>query len=338
MRAAAVRVAVLYGPVQVSLDQMRLSGRTYAPDQTPSDQLRPTPVIQLLGILIVVNAVIVTAWWIGTGRGGSPAALALCALSVFAGIAFVFQDRLVEVTVKGVGTIKTAAEQAVLDAKEVAAMRERIAAQGATVDLVAREAADAKRLVDEVSHKNEQAEEKLSSLDKAIREGSTAVEQLKAYTAFNSTVVAAQTDNRRAYDQLRRWSEDTAYPFQQAALQAALTIMDAHDPAMVRSGFAVPWKQGIDPKTLSLRQIAETYSQVPPQIRIGVLEFVWETRTDIPKKERLEFLAQVLRDDESLQVVEYAGRWFTQGTGDQFKPLAIAEHLKWWAENRESVK
>ena len=81
----------------------------------------------------------------------------------------------------------------------------------------------------------------------------------------------------------------------------------------------------------------ETYKQAPPHIRIGILEFLWETRTDIPKRERLELLAQVLREDDSLKVVEYAGRWFAQGTGDGLKPLAIPLHLKWWNENKGSV-
>lgn len=306
--------------------------------QVPRDHNRPVPMLQLLGVLLVINALIITAWWLGTGKGGTAGALGLCTLAAFAGLALVLQDRLVEVTVKGVGTIKTAAEQVALDAKEVAAMRERITAQSATVDLVAKEAADAKRLVDEISGKNEQAEEKLAALDKSIREGSAAVEELKAYTEFNSTVVAAQTDNRRAYDQMWRWSEDPTYRFQRAASQAVQTVMDAHNPAMVRGGFQVPWKEGVDPKSLTLPQIGEAYRQAPPHVRLAILEFLWEKRTDIAKKDRLDFLAQVLRDDDSLQVVEYAGRWFAQGTGDKLKPLAIPLHLKWWEENKSSIE
>ena len=88
---------------------------------------------------------------------------------------------------------------------------------------------------------------------------------------------------------------------------------------------------------LSLAQIGEAYQQAAPHIRLAILEFLWKTRTDMTKKERLGFLAQVLRDDDSLQVVEYAGRWFAQGSGDKLKPLAIPLHLKWWDENKDSV-
>ena len=46
----------------------------------------------------------------------------------------------------------------------------------------------------------------------------------------------------------------------------------------------------------------------------------------------------VLRTDESLRVVEYAGRYFAAGTDDKLKPIAVREHLKWWEENKNSVK
>jgi hypothetical protein len=204
--------------------------------------------------------------------------------------------------------------------------------------LVSREASEAKRLVDEVSKKNDQAEQKLSSLDKAVDEGNRAVLSLREYTAFNSTVLAAQNDDRRAYDQLWKFGDDETSPFRKAATQAVQTIMDQHNPSIVRGGFTVPWKEGVDPQRLTAAEIWEAYRQAPPDVRIAVLEFMWQKRTDIPKKERLGFLADALRNEESLNVVEYAGRWFAQGTGDQLKPLAIPQHLKWWDENKDSVE
>jgi hypothetical protein len=114
--------------------------------------------------------------------------------------------------------------------------------------------------------------------------------------------------------------------------------MDQHDPAMVRSGFTIPWKEGVDPQKLAVAEIEQTFKQAPPHIRVGLLEFLWEKRTDIPKKDRLAFLVEVLRTDESLNVVEYAGRWFANGTGDKLKPLAIPLHLEWWEKNKDSIK
>jgi hypothetical protein len=293
---------------------------------------------QLIGILLIVNSLVVAAWLLGTGRAGATSSIILCTVAVFAGIALIIQDRIVEVTVKGVGTIKAAAEKAVTEAKEVSSIKERIEAQSATVDLVAKDAAEAKNLVEQLSRKNADAEQKLAKLDNSIQEGNRAVTALEAYTQFNSTVLAAQNDDRRAYDQLWTWSEDSTYSFQKPASQAVQTIMDQHDPAIIRSGFQVPWKEGVDPNKLQMKELWSAYKGAAPQIRIGILEFLWEKRTDIPKKDRLTFLIDVLRNDENLNVVEYAGRYFEQGTNDQIKPLAIRVHLKWWEDNKGSVK
>jgi hypothetical protein len=287
---------------------------------------------QLLGVLLIINGIVVTAWWVATGKGSATGALAVCGLAVFAGIALVLSDRLVEVSVKGVGTIKAAADQAISDAKEIATLRQRIEAQGATVDLVAKEAADAKALVDEVARKNQQAEQKLSSLDQAIREGNEAVAELEAYTQFNSTILAAQNDDRKAYDQLWEWANTTDHTFQKAAGKAVQTIMDQHDPAMVRSGFTIPWKEGVDPQKLAVAEIEQTFKQAPPHIRVGLLEFLWEKRTDIPKKDRLAFLVEVLPDRRESECGRVRGslvrEWDwrqTEATCDPASPGMVGE-------------
>jgi len=120
----------------------------------------------------------------------------LCVLAIFVGIFLILEDRVTELTVKGVGTIKSAAKQASADADSISDLKTRVEAQSATVDLVAQEAADAKELVNDLSEKNTKAEEKLSQLDNAINDGTLAVKELQLYTQFNTTVISAQSDNR----------------------------------------------------------------------------------------------------------------------------------------------
>jgi len=294
--------------------------------------------MKLIGILLVLNGITVSFWWIMTHGSHKGSMLTLSFLAVFAGIAFLISDRITELSMKGIGTIKAAANQATADANVVAELKNRVEAQSATVDLVAKEAADAKQLVDALSEKNSKAEKKLSQLDQSINDGNLAVKELQLYTQFNSTVLAAQNDNRQAYDQLWAWSKDSSFPFQKASAQVTQTIMDQHNPAIVRSGFSVPWNDGIDTQKLSLSELRQIFTSAPPHIRLGVLEFVWTKRTDIPKPDRLQFLVDVLRSDESLLVIEYAGRYFEQGTGNKLKPLAIKQHLEWWKENKDSIE
>ncbi|MBW2149537.1 MAG: hypothetical protein JRI22_21285 [Deltaproteobacteria bacterium] len=107
--------------------------------------------VQLVGILLIINGLIVTAWLLNSGRSGVGSAVILCFVALFAGIVLIIHERIIEVTVKGVGTIKAATEQAMMDAEEISTIKQRIEAQSAIVDLVAREAGEAKSLVDQVS-------------------------------------------------------------------------------------------------------------------------------------------------------------------------------------------
>lgn len=208
------------------------------------------------------------------------------------------------------GIARSAAEQAIADANEIASLKQRVENQIAIIDLVAKTATNAQK----------------------------DVRRLQDVTDFSLTVIAAQNDNRRSYDQLWAWSEDSLFTFQKLATQAVQTIMDQHNPAMVRSGFSVSWNESVDPQKLSLPELWQAFKKAPPHIRLGILEFVWEKRTDISKRDRLQFLVDVLRSDESLRLIEYAGRYFAQGTGDKYKPIAIGPHLKWWEENKDSIE
>jgi len=291
----------------------------------------------LIGVLLISVALIITFWWVAGEHPNKKWAFAVCLVAVFGGAFLVLQERVTELTVKGIGTIKSAAEQASAGANAITDLKKRVEHQSATIDLIAKDAADAKQLVNDLSEKNSKAEEKLSQLDRAIKEGHLAVKELQSYTNFNSTVLAARNDNRRAYDKLWTWAEDSSFPFQKAAIQAVQTLLDQHNPAMVRGGFRVDWKEGVDPYKLSLHELQNALESSPPHIRLGILEFIWQKRTDLPKRDRLQFLVEVLRKEKSLQVAEYAGRYFAQGTGNKFKPIAIIPHLNWWEENKHEI-
>ena len=166
--------------------------------------------MKLIGILIVLNSIALTAWWITTQGSHKTTVVTLCFLTVFAGLALILQERITELTVKGVGTIKTAAQQVTSDARTVAELKERVENQSATVDLVAKEASKAKALSEEVADKNRIAEDKLETLDKAINKANSTLEELEAVTEFTMTVVAAQNDDRKAFDELSHWAADKA--------------------------------------------------------------------------------------------------------------------------------
>lgn len=293
--------------------------------------------LQLLGIVLIVSSLVFAAYWIAKQKPAKTAMLFLCAISVFAGMFLTMNERATEITIEKVGTIKAAAHQATVDAKQIAEIKERILAQGATVDLVAKEAAESKRLTEELARKNLLADEKLKQLDAAVKGGLEAVAGLKTYTELNSTILAAQSDSRTAFDQLRKWAEDSAYPLSGISGQAWVAVMDSHESPFMSTGFKVTWKEGFDPASSSLHNLKEEFKGALPQHRIGIIEYVWN-RQNIPKKDRLSFLVEVMQTDPSLQVVEYAARYFKQESKDNFKNLYLMGHFKWWDEHKNELQ
>src|SRR5215471_8485891 len=131
------------------------------------------PLIQLVGMLLILTSLVVTAWWIGSGRARAGSAVALCALgivAVCAGMFMMLQERLVAVTVQHVSTLTAAEHQATRTAQEVASLKDRIAAQSTTVA----------RVASEVLRQHEEATAKLAALDHAIQQGEQAIAELQA--------------------------------------------------------------------------------------------------------------------------------------------------------------
>lgn len=162
-----------------------------------------------------------------------------------------------------------------------------------------------------------------------------AVELAKFETAnsFSLTMLAAQADNRLAFDQLESWAGDSTYEFSTFAAAAWLSILDAHNPPMRRSGLVPQWPDGVDPSALTLLEIKAVYNAAAAFARPAILEAVWN-RDDISKQARLQFMMEVMLTDESLNAVEQAGYYFTRGTEQKIKPLAVKHLSAWWIEHK----
>lgn len=294
--------------------------------------------LQLIGVLLIVNSLAIAGWWLSQQKPGMTWCVSLCLIAIFAGIVLIFNERAVEITIEKVGTIKAVAEQARVDAKTITDIKDRIEGQAATVDAVAKQASEAKRISEEVQKKNQQADEKLKAIDEALKRGDKAVAELQAYTTFNKTILAAQNDDRKAFDQLWALAEEKNYPFAAEAKQTWTTILDTHNSPMMAGNFTIPWNEGVDPAKFSLEELKANYKEAPPQIRVMLVEYIWKKRTDIPKHDRMQFLVDVLRNDSSLRVVEYAGLYFTGESKTKLKRLAVKQHLDWWEKNKDSAQ
>lgn len=279
--------------------------------------------MKVVGIALILGSIGFAFRWVTTHGNYVVAVVGVTGVAILAGIGILIQDRITELTLKGVGTIKAASAQAESDAKTITDIKEKMEHQSATVNLVANEATRARELSQQAAETTEEAKATL--------------EELKSITDFMALIVAAQTDDRAAFDKLEEIANDKNNKFSSKALQAWITVLNAHAQPMYSTGLKFPWKKGIDPSKLSFNQLKQGFSEVPPASKLALLEYIWG-RNDIPKYVRLEFLMEVMKTDSSLTVVEYAGRYFTAGTGQEMKPLAVSYISEWWEKHQQEFK
>jgi hypothetical protein len=134
---------------------------------------------------------------------------------------------------------------------------------------------------------------KLDVVDKRLKELTIDIE-------FDSVLVAAKNDDYYAYEQLNNWSNDKSYPLRVKA-QQALRGMNSGAVYLVAEE-PYPWKPGIDPSKLTMVELRKEFrSAERAGNKRSLLEYLVE-RKDIAKKEKLDFLNEVEKTDQSLTV------------------------------------
>lgn len=127
-------------------------------------------ILQLIGILIIVNAFTCAGWYMSHDKSPGAGGVTIFTIAVVTGLALTFHERAIEISFGKVATLKAAAQQATTDAQEIATIRQRVEAQAATLDLVAKESSDAKKLLGELREENKNADEKLKQLEQKTSE------------------------------------------------------------------------------------------------------------------------------------------------------------------------
>ena len=148
---------------------------------------------------------------------------------------------------------------------------------------------------------------------------------------FASAVVAAQSNDRSAFEQLKTWSEDSSLPYRHKAHVALRKVMQSYNPAITGEPVDFPWKEGFDPSRLSIRDYTTLYDKVGIY-KASLMKCVWSIAY-LPRKEKMQFLVNILKDEKDLGVLEYAGRLFKRESKQDVFNIAYWEHLTWWEEH-----
>jgi hypothetical protein len=181
----------------------------------------------------------------------------------------------------------------------------------------------------------------LKSLETSLKDTKTkldnVVTEFQLINEFNMTAIAAQGDDRKAFDKLEIWANDKAYPFSSLAENVWWNILQDRGGRLPGGHFVLEWRDGIEPSKLSLEQLRRTYETITTRLKPALIQFIWN-RNDITQKDRMQFLMDVIENDQSLTAVEWAGRFFTTGAELQKNPIHVKVLVDWWKNNKDKFE
>lgn len=309
-----------------------------------------TTIITVIGILIIISSLVWACQHVSKGRTHITAAVSIAAIGVLVGLGLTMRNRIVEFTINRIGSFKAQAEA---DAGDIAEIKKRVEAQSATVDLVAKEAEEAKRLYEDLAHKHDLADENLASIVETMKamnknqeatteilgEVSNLSSELQLLAKFTMTVDAAQNDDRHAFDELKSWAFDASHPFSARSIDVVNAILRKHDSAML----SIPLLRNtpsVNYSTMSMEELIRRFHNVRSsdvESKVAHIRVIGN-RKDFSRKDRMQFLIDIIKTNLSLYVVEHAGRLFAEESQLEVKPLAVEEMLDWWESNKDQIK
>jgi len=184
---------------------------------------------------------------------------------------------------------------------------------------------------EEIDRLREEAEKRLGEIDERLSE-------LDLLTRFQDVVSQAQNDERQAFDQLKKWADDPSFPMSSRAAQAWYSVRDTVLRTLVYTVSPFRWPNGVDPEILTMEKCGKVYKSQscrPAWFKKGFLCYVWRRET-FPKKERMQFLVDVMKDEQSLEATATAGDMLRDEGKFEFHQLAVEAIMKWWEENKEN--
>jgi hypothetical protein len=158
--------------------------------------------VQLLGILIVVNTLVSALWWSVTNKQWNVSLIAIAVVALALGVAFIFHQRLLELVRADIASIAADRRNAEANARTIAAIREQVEANVARINRIANDSADAKRAA--------------SEMQKSAPQTATPREPAEAQLFFVGGMTSEFTESRPLFAALKsadekgfNWSEPT---------------------------------------------------------------------------------------------------------------------------------
>jgi hypothetical protein len=292
-----------------------------------------------IGITLIVFSIGIAVFWLVTGKRNKPLFRFVCLLTVITGFLLILKDRLLEITLRDVVSIKTSAAKAEADAESIAAIKKQVENQRAIIDLVATEAQNAVSLSEEASNKTTLAEQKLKSLDEAVQKAKNSLKRLDGMLDFTLLVNKAQCGDRGAFFTLLSRSFDTGAEAGYVILNTIALKVELD--TVLKSEREWLWGNfGIDPHKATLQEFQEYYSKTfssNPSARSMILKQVFNDRR-FSELERFDFIATAMQQDNNLEVLQEACLLMNAKKKSNQNFTHVDDYLSWYRDNRAGFK
>ena len=182
----------------------------------------------------------------------------------------------------------------------------------------------------------QQAKSRVDEIETMVKKTRSTIDYLKSFNEFSLTLTKANNDDREAFNKLKSWTKD--HIFSDLANSAIIKIRASYARVFFIPGYlSISWKEEVNPSKLTFQVLLEEYKSIPPRYHADLVNYIWK-RKDIPIKDRMQFLVDVLKKGKSLTAVYYAGKLFAKETKNEWSPFVIKPLIEWWWENKDKIK
>lgn len=160
------------------------------------------------------------------------------------------------------------------------------------------------------------------------------IRKIELDVEFNAVSSAAKNDDTKAFQKLLAWSNDKSYPFKDQANQIVGEIKSTKNTILsLPMTYDPPNNIKTNSVSSHIKQVYKEYNEtVLPGLRVNIVEYVYGS-ADISKTDKLNFIHDVIKIDNNLDVVLHATTIFNKLTGQNVDPYNINLVLGWFSKN-----
>jgi tetratricopeptide (TPR) repeat protein len=269
-------------------------------------------------------------------------------ISLISGVALIVIDRITEIPVPYIGAIKTAEKQATSDAEKISKLKERIEAQSATIDLVAQNATDAKKLsteakslYEDLSNKNKIADKELKNISDKILPLEVKADSLSTLTKktrkeilhmqerlnIQKLMIASKAGSRSDYEKLTKIAGKISriHTYANTALEDIFFYFDAE--RNIEGRILLDRVTG-KPILYTVDEVIDIYHNTDTSL--GLRESAINTLAKLKKDTAVQEICDSIDKEQNLRVIARMIRALSILTGKYFETLDINKVKIWW--------